>query len=336
MLEAVAAPASLKVAVTRVDVGREDAAQWDAYALRCGASMRSAHAHLKRLGLKHVGRAAPQVFELRLDGARIGHFTLISKGSAHSFYDGLNLLPEHLGLWRTAMAAALAQVGPGVFEYGWQWSPEPGREDDIAAIPGARLLATRNILIQGVDFSNWPTWEAFYRDISENTRRNAKKAEKLHPDLTVRVIQGLPALRHVRDLVAMRQAMYRRKNLPFNPLRILAGYVLSFVACPAQAMIAVAEGGGRLLAIQNNVEFGDVHYYLDGAAASDTDGGAWALQLAMLKRAYDRSPKGRFLLGYTDLPVADQSAEGLLRSRRSLRASDWPTSLVRFQWAPAG
>ena len=68
--------------------------------------------------------------------------------------------------------------------------------------------------------------------------------------------------------------------------------------------------------------------------ASDTDGGSWALQLAMLRRAYDRSPTGRFLLGYTDLPVADQSAEGLLRSRRSLRASDWPTSLVRFEWAP--
>lgn len=322
------------IAVSRVDMGREDPDRWDAYALRCGASMRSAHAHLKRLGLKHLGRAKPHLCELRLGDTRIGHFTLISKGSNHSFYDGVNLLPEHRHRWRDAMAAALAEAGPGSFEYGWQWSPEPGREDDIAAIPGASLIAARQILIQGVDFSNWPTWDAFYKDISENIRRNAKKAEKLHPDLKVSVIQGLPALRRARDLVAMRQAMYRRKNLPFNPLRILAGYVLSFVSCPAQAMIAVAEGGGRILAIQNNVEFGDVHYYLDGAAASDTDGGAWALQLAMLKRAYERSPKGRFLLGYTDLPVADQSAEGLLRSRRSLRASDWPTSLVRFQWAP--
>jgi hypothetical protein len=32
--------------------------------------------------------------------------------------------------------------------------------------------------------------------------------------------------------------------------------------------------------------------------------------------------------------VEDQDAEGLLRARQSLRASDWPTSLIHFKWTP--
>jgi hypothetical protein len=99
-------------------------------------------------------------------------------------------------------------------------------------------------------------------------------------------------------------------------------------------MIATASAGDRILAIQNIVEFGDTHYYLDGAAAENSDGGAWNLQLSMLERAYRRSPTSCYLLGYTDLPVEDQDAEGLLRARQSLRASDWPTSLIRFKWMP--
>jgi hypothetical protein len=338
VLKAVTAPPTFKLSVARIELNQVDAERWDADAIRCGASMRSAHAHLKRVGLKHVLRGRPQVYQVLLerDGTtvRVGHYTLIRKSGLTSFYDGLNLFPEYSHLWVPAMEAALAQAGAGTFDYGWQWSPEPPRDEAIAAIPGAALVSVRHILIQGVDFANWPDWDSYYRDISENIRRNAKKAEKLHADIRVAVVHGMSALGHVGDLVAMRQAMYRRKHLPFNPLRILAGYVLSFLACPAQAMIALTTGGGRVLAIQNNVEFGGFHYYLDGAAASDTDGGAWHLQLAMLKRAYDRLPTCRFLLGYTDLPVADQAAEGLLRSRRSLRASDWPTSLVRFQWRP--
>ncbi|HEX5379783.1 MAG TPA: hypothetical protein VFW47_14500 [Phenylobacterium sp.] len=306
---------------------------------RAGASMRSAYAHLHRLGLKYTLRGQPRIFHVYLDqdGARtqIGHYTLIHRPGHYTFYDGINLYPEHRHHWEAAMRAAIAQAGPGRYDYGWQWNPEPARDAELAAIPGVRIVSTRNILIQGIDFSNWPTWEAYYRDVSENTRRNAKKAEKLHADIGVVVVTGLATLAKVPALVAMRQAMYRRKNLPFNPLRIFAGYVLNILACPDQAMIALAVGDGRVLAIQNNVEFADFHYYLDGAAANDTEGGAWYLQLAMLRRAYEAIPNGKFLMGYTDLPLDDQLAEGLLRSRRSLRVTDWPTSLIRFEFDPA-
>jgi hypothetical protein len=332
-------PSSARVSVSEVRLNQFDRQTWDRNAARSGASMRSAYAHLHGLRLKLLFRGVPKLFHIYLetDGQRtqIGQYTLIFRRDARVFYDGLNLYPEHRGLWTAAMTAVLAAAGPGTYEYGWQWVPEPPRDAELRAMPGVNLTHVRPILVQGVDFSNWSDWESYYRDISENIRRNAKKAEKLHGDLKFDLVTGLAALTKVPALVAMRGAMYRRKQLAFSPLRIFAGYVTSILACPDQAMISMVSGGGRTLAIQNNVEFADFHYYLDGAAANETEGGGWFLQLAMLRRAYERAPKGKFLLGYTDLPVDDQTAEGLLRSRRSLRASDWPSSLVRFDWRPA-
>jgi hypothetical protein len=331
-------PSPARVSVSEVRLSQFDRQAWDRNAARCGASMRSAFAHLHGLRLKFLFRGVPRLFHVYLeaDGQRtqIGQYTLIFRRDARIFYDGLNLYPEHRGLWTAAMTAILADAGAGTYEYGWQWVPEPPRDAELQAIPGVTMTHVRPILVQGVDFANWPDWDAYYRDVSENIRRNAKKAEKLHGDLKFSLVTGLATLAKVPALVAMRGAMYRRKQLAFSPLRIFAGYVTSILACPEQAMISEVTGGGRTLAIQNNVEFADYHYYLDGAAANETDGGGWFLQLAMLRRAYERTPKGKFLLGYTDLPLDDQLAEGLLRSRRSLRASDWPSCLVRFDWRP--
>ena len=339
MLEATNRPQLARVSVTKVDLSRLDADDWNDHAMGCQASLRSAYAHLRHIGLRHILRGVPCIYQVMYEAGgkpeRIGHYTLIRGAKLNKFYDGIILSPEYRHLWAEAMEAALAEAGRGIFDYGWQWFPEPARDAELVTIPGVKLLSTRPILIQGVDFANWPDWESYYRDISENIRRNAKKAVKLHPDLDIAVSSGLKSLRRVIDLVRMRGTMYRRKGMPFHPIRMFAGYILNFLTCPEQAMIAMAVSSNRILAIQNIVEFGSTHYYLDGAAATDTDGGAWNLQLAMLKRAYDRFPAGRFLLGYTDLPVADQSAEGLLRSRRSLRASEWPTSLVRFEWTPS-
>lgn len=257
------ASSSTRVSVSEIRLSQFDRQAWDRNAARSGASMRSAFAHLHGLGLKFLFRGAPKLFHVYLeaDGERtqIGQYTLIFRGDSRVFYDGLHLYPEYRGLWAAAMTAVLADAGPGTYEYGWQWMPEPPREAELRTIPGVTLTHVRPILVQGVDFANWPDWDAYYRDISENIRRNARKAEKLHGDLKFTLVTGLAALTKVPALVAMRGDMYRRKQLAFNPLRIFAGYVTSILACPAQASIGVVTSGGRTLAIQNNVEFADFH-----------------------------------------------------------------------------
>jgi hypothetical protein len=37
-------------------------------------------------------------------------------------------------------------------------------------------------------------------------------------------------------------------------------------------------------------------------------------------------------MGYTKYPLTREMPEGLMRSRRSLRVSEFPTSMVKFSW----
>jgi hypothetical protein len=325
------------VSVKKVDLSRFDAEAWDANAIRAGASMRSAYAHLRHVGLRFFLRAKTSIFQICLEqdgrSVPIGHYTLVATSRITLFYDGLNLYPEHAGLWSEAMQAALAQAGPGVYEYGWQWNIEPGREDLLAAMPGVRLQIVRPIMVQGVDFANWPSWDAYYGDISTNVRYDARRAEKTRGDLHMEISSGLATLFQAPRLVAMRAALYRRKGIGFRAWRVLLGYLVNTLICPSQAMIISAVADGRALAMQRDARFGSFHYHLDAAAAAGIAGEARYLQLAVLRRAYDLTPQGKFLMGYTDLPVEDQTAKGLLQSRRFLRVSHWPTTLIRFELA---
>jgi hypothetical protein len=232
------------------------------------------------------------------------------------------------------MAVALSEGGAGLYEYGWAWSLEPCREESLKSIDGVSVLGSEQIVVQGVDFSKWSNWNDYYRSISENCRRNAKKAEKAFPDLKFVISSGRSALAVAPKLLGLRDAMYKRKGVSFSPLRTFLSYVANILVAPSQSNIAYVMGGGKVRAALRIVEFGPLSYYLDGAISSDSDGAGWYLMLNLLRRAYDRFPDGKFLMGYYHEKTRDlASGAGLLRSRKSLRVSDWPTSVVSFRWA---
>ncbi len=312
---------------------------WDAEAEQAGGSLRSAHVHLSTLGLRTPFARAPRTFVVLAKFAgepkRIGHFTLVHSRDASGFYDGLCLKPDHAGCWAEAMAAALRLCGPGRFEYGWEWSLEPRREQQLGAIAGVEISLVRPSTVHAIDFARWPSWDDYRRATSENVRRNARRASAYIDALTVTFDAGLAALPHIRELAALRRELSRRKGLSYRPVRAALGYLGSIITMPRQAMIARVTGGGRTLAAYRYAEFGALTYFRDGAAVPDPGGAAWFLMLAMLQRAYDRAPQGKFVMGYTDRqPGRGDPAVGLLRSRRSVRVSDWPTSVVRFRWSP--
>ena len=336
VLNSVAAPSNASVSVSQIVLGICAPGEWDRNAMRAEASMRSAYAHLRGLRYKYFLKGAPKIFGIfhESDGQRtqIGHATIVLEFGTTRFYDGINLYPEFRQYWTEAMTLLLRACGRGTYEYGWQWVPEKSREDELRSIAGVENLNCRNILVQGVDFANWPDWDSYYRDISTNVRYDARKIVGQYRDLHLEIVTGLRALLKIPILMGMRQALYRRKKLPFHSTRVLLGYILSIVFCPPQAIIAMAVGDDRVRAIHSNSEFGQFHYHLDAAAADGATGEGRFLQLAVIKRAYDLTPQGKFLVGYTDLPIEEQSAKGLLQSRRFLRVSDWPSSIIRFDW----
>ncbi|MFE1601525.1 hypothetical protein [Methylobacterium sp. ID0610] len=328
-----AASAGCGPTIRAVDPRRYDRHEWDSEMARVGGSVRSTHAHLRGLSLKRPWRPT-RSFAVTLVGETrpIGYFTLRRKGSVWEFYDGLRLAPEHAHRWDAAMASSLAACGPAIYRYGWTWSPEPSREAALRGIAGVEVLATVEAVVQGIDFANWPSWEAYRAAISQNAKRNARKFEARLREAPVVMRRGARSLVDLWHLVRMRREMYARKGIAFGALGALAGHLANLLACPRDGLIASVRGDERVAAIMRLVEHLETTYYFEGSHIPGEEGAAWYLTLAVLQRAYRAAPFGKFLMGF--YIVGDELAEGLIRSRTSLRVTNWPTAIVTFAWQP--
>jgi len=311
-----------------------DSARWNAFAERNRSSVRLTTGHLRGWAVKHVGRRRLRLFEVHAGGGASGDVVaqcaVGTAGTDHVFLDRLVLAPS-AGPWPPVMAAVLTAVGPGTFSYGWELSMEPPREDDIAAIPGVTVTRVRPMVVEAVDFAAWPTWEEYWRAISTNVRRNVKKAQNEIDGLQLDVRSGLGSLRHVPTIIRLRSTMYRRKGLRFRRTAAAVSAVAGIVSARRYALTAVATSSAGPMAAFHGLEFAGSTYYADGGSQAGNSGAAWYLITRMAQRAYDAHPHGRFVMGYVEPAIHDEAVGGgLLRSRRSMRVTSYPTSTVTF------
>ena len=80
------------------------------------------------------------------------------------------------------------------------------------------------------------------------------------------------------------------------------------------------------------VEFGRTTEYRSGGAILEAAGSSWALMFNVLRRAYERHPSGKFVMGWRGA-AAKESDGGLIRSRRAVRADELRSAVVRFHYS---
>jgi hypothetical protein len=326
--------------ITVTEVGHKtiEPRAWDEFAKQCATSFQCTYAYLRAWAFKNSFRYDLRLFELHVQesGApqKVGQCA-IGVGAAGSVFVGeLQLLGGHSRSWTGAMTALLNHLGPGRYRYGSTDSLEKRREEDLGQIGAVRIESVRPVVVEAVDFSRWPTWEDYWHAISSNSRRNARRAEALIPDLSIAVCQGFKAALHLPVLLSLRTAMYKRKGLAFQPWRDGLSDLGMILGCPQYACTAVVWARNRPLAAISAIEFGSHVYYANGGSRPDNGGAAWYLTIALLRRAYERDPKtAKFIMGYVDYATHDeQIGGGLLRFRRSCRVSAYPTSIVCFSY----
>ena len=318
-----------------IDMDSIDAEAWNTAA----PSWRVAFSRLRMMKVRYslLSRLRfLEIIETSADRAvRIGLCAVIQSAKEVTFYENIQILPQYIDRWVLALTAVLERFGAGEYRYGGTWSLEEPREQLLGQIPGVTINWVRPIIVQGVDFAHWPTWDAYWRQISNNSRRDFARAQKTYPDLKIEIHRGLEALKDCLALTQERSATYRRKGLPFHSWRELASCVAGVLFSPENTFMALAVAGGRIRAIFQGFELADKTYYISGAAGTGANGAGWFLQLSLVKDAYDRRPDGKFVLGYVDYAIHNEAVGGgLLRSRRAIRASDWPTSEVQFSYRP--
>jgi hypothetical protein len=273
-----------------------------------------------------------KIFEFYQSGQKVGQCAVGVTASERTFLDGLALKPDTDLAWLNCMAAVLARLGPGQYRYGWHLTLEHGREGDLESLPGVTVESVSPFTVQAVDFRRWANWDEYWASTSSNTRRNAKRGEKA--ELKVAVRTGFSCLLNVVAIARLRSVMYERKGIEFDRLRTVAAYVGGHITAPQYRLAAIASEGKQPLAGFIGYEFGTHTYYLAGGSRGSNNGAAWYLQKQMLQRAWERSEGcAKFILGYVDYAIHDESVGGgLLRSRRSVNASDHETSIVTFRY----
>jgi hypothetical protein len=314
-----------------------DEESWNHFAAACGSSFRSSYRGASAWQLDchplHRMRRYSLWLEQRRGRLRIGQAAIGCGPKLRVFADGLQLLPEHAGLWSEAMSCVLTQAGPGRYHYGSAWSLEPPRERECAALDGVTLTRVQPITMYAVDFARWPTWEAYLREVSSNARRNAKKAEKLHARLRVEMTHGLRMLRAAPQLLGLRRGLYARKQIPFSMLESATRLLLRASVMRENAFIALARIDEQPISAFGGVIFGENTYFVDAGSVQEDQGAYWYLMLRMLEDAYRRAPRGRFVTGayYESTPVSSV----LDFFRYQCRAEGHPTSEFEFTYAPA-
>jgi hypothetical protein len=301
--------------------------EWDSFAEQCGASHHCAFDHI---GLWHLlGRVHYiEIFEAPGEARRkIGQCAVAEVHGIRRFLDGLQLLPDAGDMWAPVMSAVLEELGSGHYRYGSNWSLECPRDLDLLDLPGVAVQRADPVVVQAVDFSRWATWDDYAKSMSENVRRNANNARKSHPDLRVTEREGLSTVTKVQALIWFRAAMCRRKGLQFRIGHEWLRALVRAVVWRRHVVIASAEAHRRALAMFSGIRFGTSCYYLEGASRPDNSGASWHLMMTMLKSAYRRSPRGKFVMGVVE------KDPNLNRSRQQCRVSNYPGCLVEFNYA---
>jgi hypothetical protein len=265
--------------------GSVDAVAWDAFVRACDGSFLGtwrvvrAHRWFNRVRLF-------EFFVAALDGSprKVGQCALAIARGRVRFLDRLHLRPGFGDLWDQCMDLVIERCGAAKYEYGSPWNPEnrrpPCRRDEGGRV--TRLVLDEAFLIDLVDFRQWPGFEAYRRDVSENIRRDYRKAAEAAAFVETRHV--FSALRDVITLVRLRRQVMGRNGEPFSIVVDLARHLLKLLCLGDLGFIATVRADGRCHAAFFGVRFGDDVCYLAGGTEQNAKGYGSYLFLTLIEQ----------------------------------------------------
>jgi hypothetical protein len=307
-----------------------DPPAWDRFVAESGGSFMGAWNVVRTERLLTTVR----VFELFTAPAaiKIGQCAVAVQHDTVRFLDRLQLMPADADLWQPALLRILDRCRGRFYSYGSRWNAERRSLDGLRrALPGARIadVATG---IDAIDFARWRDFTAYRRDVSENIRRDYKKAAMASPQLVVR--RGIDACRDVAGLVGLRRQVMRRNQEPFSSLVDAPLHALKLLCMGDSAFIATARAAERPEAAFFGVEFGDRVCYVSGGTRARSDGFGSYLFLSLIERWFAAHPQGSLHLGVTEPGLDPETyTRGNLLYRRKLRAQSVPATAFTIQLA---
>jgi alkylated DNA nucleotide flippase Atl1 len=245
---------------------------------------------------------------------KVGQCAVVIGFGGARFLDRIHLLRGQEHLWTRCWQLALERCGAVRYEYGSLWNHEEPRPLDLE---GA-VVAGGAFQIDRVHFAGWSDFGAYRRAVSENIRRDYRKAAATSPAVVTRY--GVDALRDLRGLTRMRSATMRRNGMPFVAALDYARHALKLTCLGPNGFVATVQAGDRCRAAFLGARLGGNVYHLAGG--TEQNGFGSFLFLTLLERWFAEHPGGNLYLGDYPEPWDPQTyIRGNLLYRRKLRAS---------------
>jgi hypothetical protein len=312
---------------------------WSEFAADHGGSWRSNPGHIRFTRLRHLLSGRLFAFEAfaqagPVRGQKIAQCLVSLRGSRITFTDGLQIADGFAAARPAILQQVLSFLPAGHLTFGWSWSLEHVPLEDFQHIPGTSNHQSRDIIVHSVNLANWDSWDNYFRSISNNVRRNVKRAEQAETPVEVIHATGLAAVRLIPQLVRVRRHTLNRVELHHPAWRMALSYLANILTMPKTCHIALARQGGKAFAGLFGYEFGRDFYYWHGGSIENNNGASWKLLTDTVRLWQQKRPDGQFIMGYFDDSLPGYRREGLQRQRESLRKSDYTTRLISFDWTP--
>ena len=267
--------------------------EWDSFARASGGSF---------LGSWGVVRARRLLGPVRLfdfileDGAgatrKVGQCAVAVAKAKAIFLDKIQLLEAQRHLGGQCLRLATRQFGAKTYCYGSHWNDED--RFDFNAIPNF-VIDESVFHIDLIDFSNWENFDAYRRSVSENIRRDHKKAKDAGATLTTRI--GLAALRDLFALVAMRAHMMRKHNQRFSQVSDFFLHAAKLAVLGDSGFITTGRINRKCYAAFFGAQIGSKLYYISGGTKKNRFGVGSYLFLTLIERWFSQHPAGKLLMG---------------------------------------
>jgi Acetyltransferase (GNAT) domain len=293
--------------------------EWDDFVLGTGGSFLGSWAVIKarRLvaNIRLLEFHAPCGLSAPL---KVGQCAVLVKRGRVTFLDRICLKPAREHLWDECFRLATERFRAEICQYGSHWNQEPRFEISASRDGVAESILEDQFHIDLIDLSDWPNFEAYLRGVSENVRRDYRKAKCIEAKVETR--QGLAAVRDVFALVRLRAEVMRKNSLRASLLKDYFIHVAKLAILGRSGFITTLRMNDKCYSAFFGIEFGSNLYYISGGTTNNHHGFGSYLFLSLIEKWFAEHPSGKFVMGFCS-GHRDEStySSGALLYRRKLR-----------------
>lgn len=187
----------------------------------------------------------------------------------------------------------------------------------------------RDFHIDFLDLKKWPDFNHYLGCVSNNIRRDVKKAVSKEAKVTIR--RGWAALRDLSTLITVRSYVMRQNGKQFSAVLDFVKHLVKILLLGRQAFVATVSMNSKKYAAHFCVEFGDMCFHIAGGVLPNDSGLGSFIMTDLIKRWWAMHPRGRFVFGAVRGQASpNEYQEGVLLYRRKLRTSAGRGSEFKF------